>query len=94
MPSHISNVFTDQYLTLRKNNTYMLCLKLLKYFLKLLYCVSGVTVETEDKTKKRESEKNKWPKVAPEIMRIASERHQKGLMSPWIYQVLSQVNKK
>ena len=31
------------------------------------------------------------PPVAPEIMRIASERHQKGLMSPWIYQLLSQV---
>ena len=40
--------------------------------------------------KRGESVRNKWPKVAPEIMRIASERHQKGLMSPWIYQVLSQ----
>ncbi|XP_045164687.2 constitutive coactivator of PPAR-gamma-like protein 1 homolog isoform X2 [Mercenaria mercenaria] len=30
------------------------------------------------------------PQVSPEIMRIASERHQKGMMSPWVYQVLSQ----
>ncbi|KAK3608099.1 hypothetical protein CHS0354_004756 [Potamilus streckersoni] len=30
------------------------------------------------------------PSVTPEVMRIASDRHQKGLMSPWIYQVLSQ----
>jgi len=30
-------------------------------------------------------------KVPHEIMRVASERHQKGLMSPWIYQLLSQV---
>lgn len=30
------------------------------------------------------------PPVSPDIMRIASERHQKGMMSPWIYQVLSQ----
>ncbi|XP_050031975.1 constitutive coactivator of PPAR-gamma-like protein 1 homolog [Dermacentor andersoni] len=32
----------------------------------------------------------KLPKVPPEVMRTASERHQKGLMSPWIYQLLSQ----
>lgn len=30
------------------------------------------------------------PPVTPEIMRIASERHQKGFMIPWIYQLLSQ----
>uniref|UniRef100_T1INJ6 Constitutive coactivator of PPAR-gamma-like protein 1 n=1 Tax=Strigamia maritima TaxID=126957 RepID=T1INJ6_STRMM len=30
------------------------------------------------------------PNVPPEVMRTASERHQKGLMSPWIYQILSQ----
>lgn len=30
------------------------------------------------------------PQVLPEIMRVASERHQKGLMCPWIYQLLSQ----
>lgn len=30
------------------------------------------------------------PHVPPEVMRTASERHQKGLMSPWIYQILSQ----
>lgn len=34
---------------------------------------------------------SKIPPVSPEIMRIASERHQKGLMHPWIYQLLSQV---
>lgn len=33
---------------------------------------------------------SKIPPVSPEIMRIASERHQKGLMHPWIYQLLSQ----
>lgn len=32
----------------------------------------------------------KLPRIPPEVMRTASERHQKGLMSPWIYQVLSQ----
>ncbi|ESO82329.1 hypothetical protein LOTGIDRAFT_223375 [Lottia gigantea] len=32
----------------------------------------------------------KLPSVTPEIMRIASERHQKGLMCSWIYQLLSQ----
>ncbi|XP_047739668.1 mucin-17-like, partial [Hyalella azteca] len=30
------------------------------------------------------------PQVAPEILRTASERHQKGLMHPWIYQLLTQ----
>ncbi|CAM1306231.1 FAM120A (predicted), partial [Pycnogonum litorale] len=30
------------------------------------------------------------PKIPPEVMRTASERHQKGLMSPWIYQILTQ----
>ncbi|XP_046542627.1 constitutive coactivator of PPAR-gamma-like protein 1 isoform X2 [Haliotis rubra] len=33
---------------------------------------------------------NKGPPVTPEIVRIASERHQKGLMSSWIYQLLTQ----
>ncbi|KAK0085742.1 hypothetical protein PV325_004479 [Microctonus aethiopoides] len=28
------------------------------------------------------------PKTVPEVMRTASERHQKGLMSPYIYQIL------
>lgn len=32
------------------------------------------------------------PEVLPEVMRIASERHQKGLMSPWLYQVLTHVS--
>ncbi|XP_050414572.1 constitutive coactivator of PPAR-gamma-like protein 1 [Patella vulgata] len=32
----------------------------------------------------------KLPTVTPEIIRIASERHQKGLMCSWIYQLLSQ----
>lgn len=41
------------------------------------------------KTKVRGQE-IEMPPIAPEVMRIASERHQKGLMSPWIYQVLSQ----
>ena len=31
------------------------------------------------------------PSVTPEVLRTASERHQKGLMAPWVYQVLSQV---
>lgn len=31
------------------------------------------------------------PSVPPEVMRTASERHQKGLMSPYIYQILTQV---
>ncbi|KAG1664870.1 Constitutive coactivator of PPAR-gamma-like protein 2 [Nymphon striatum] len=30
------------------------------------------------------------PKIPPEVMRTASERHQKGLMYPWIYQILTQ----
>jgi len=30
------------------------------------------------------------PSVPPEVMRTASERHQKGLMSPYIYQILTQ----
>ncbi|XP_049782108.1 constitutive coactivator of PPAR-gamma-like protein 1 [Schistocerca cancellata] len=30
------------------------------------------------------------PTVPPEVMRTASERHQKGLMSPYIYQILTQ----
>ena len=33
----------------------------------------------------------KAPQISPEIMRVASERHQKGLMSPWVYQLLSLV---
>ncbi|XP_076310626.1 constitutive coactivator of PPAR-gamma-like protein 1 homolog isoform X2 [Tachypleus tridentatus] len=32
----------------------------------------------------------KLPRVPPEVMRTTKERHQKGLMSPWIYQLLSQ----
>lgn len=28
------------------------------------------------------------PTTSPEVMRTASERHQKGLMSPYIYQIL------
>jgi hypothetical protein len=31
------------------------------------------------------------PNIPPEVMRTASERHQKGLMSPFIYQILTQV---
>ncbi|XP_041349782.1 constitutive coactivator of PPAR-gamma-like protein 1 isoform X2 [Gigantopelta aegis] len=31
----------------------------------------------------------KAPSISPEIMRVASERHQKGLMAPWVYQLLS-----
>lgn len=34
--------------------------------------------------------KPKLPKIPPEVMRTASERHQKGLMAPWIYQILAQ----
>ncbi|KAK7793934.1 hypothetical protein R5R35_007700 [Gryllus longicercus] len=30
------------------------------------------------------------PSIPPEVMRTASERHQKGLMSPFIYQILTQ----
>ncbi|XP_043207106.1 constitutive coactivator of PPAR-gamma-like protein 1 isoform X2 [Amphibalanus amphitrite] len=30
------------------------------------------------------------PSVTPEVLRTAAERHQKGLMAPWVYQVLSQ----
>ncbi|KAJ9598878.1 hypothetical protein L9F63_026588 [Diploptera punctata] len=30
------------------------------------------------------------PSIPPEVMRTASERHQKGLMSPYIYQILTQ----
>ncbi|WAR26221.1 F120A-like protein [Mya arenaria] len=30
------------------------------------------------------------PPVSTDIMRIASERHQKGMMSPWVYQLLTQ----
>ncbi|KAJ4439651.1 hypothetical protein ANN_07779 [Periplaneta americana] len=30
------------------------------------------------------------PQIPPEVMRTASERHQKGLMSPYIYQILTQ----
>ncbi len=35
----------------------------------------------------------KLPRVPPEIMRIVCERHAKGLMMPWIYQVLTQVGR-
>jgi hypothetical protein len=31
------------------------------------------------------------PSIPPEVMRTSSERHQKGLMSPYIYQILTQV---
>jgi pyruvate/2-oxoglutarate dehydrogenase complex dihydrolipoamide acyltransferase (E2) component len=50
-----------------------------------------------DKTSKISSkeEKNKkapvLPHVSHEVMRTLSERHSKGLMSPYIYQILSQV---
>ncbi|XP_066992640.1 constitutive coactivator of PPAR-gamma-like protein 1 homolog [Anabrus simplex] len=33
---------------------------------------------------------NRLPTIPPEVMRTASERHQKGLMSPFIYQILTQ----
>lgn len=52
----------------------------MKYLLQMKTRVGGRDVEL--------------PPVSPEIMRIASERHQKGMMCPWVYQVLSQVNMK
>ncbi|KAG5307878.1 F120A protein, partial [Acromyrmex insinuator] len=36
----------------------------------------------------RQLEKTNIPTTSPEVMRTASERHQKGLMSPYIYQIL------
>jgi len=36
----------------------------------------------------RQLEKTHIPTTSPEVMRTASERHQKGLMSPYIYQIL------
>lgn len=38
--------------------------------------------------KKVEEKSNNIPSTVPEVMRTASERHQKGLMSPHIYQIL------
>ncbi|XP_063230763.1 constitutive coactivator of PPAR-gamma-like protein 1 homolog isoform X2 [Bacillus rossius redtenbacheri] len=37
-----------------------------------------------------QASKHCLPSVSPEVMRTASERHQKGLMSPYIYQILTQ----
>ena len=45
----------------------------------------------QTKATQNKQDNSKLPPVSPEIMRIASERHQKGFMHPWIYQLLSQV---
>ncbi|XP_012218409.1 constitutive coactivator of PPAR-gamma-like protein 1 homolog isoform X2 [Linepithema humile] len=42
---------------------------------------------TADSTRQPEKTTN-IPSTSPEVMRTASERHQKGLMSPYIYQIL------
>lgn len=46
-----------------------------------------------DKKQKNKKEKPApvLPQVSHEVMRTLSERHSKGLMSPHIYQILSQV---
>jgi len=33
----------------------------------------------------------RWWTVAPDVMNIAHSRHRAALMSPWVYQLLSQV---
>ncbi|KAI4479427.1 PREDICTED: constitutive coactivator of PPAR-gamma-like protein 1 homolog isoform X1 [Polistes canadensis] len=43
---------------------------------------------TTDSTKQIEKTTTSIPGTVPEVMRTASERHQKGLMSPHIYQIL------
>ncbi|KAF7387471.1 hypothetical protein HZH68_013148 [Vespula germanica] len=43
---------------------------------------------TTDSTKQIEKTTTSIPTTVPEVMRTASERHQKGLMSPHIYQIL------
>ncbi|KAL2747304.1 constitutive coactivator of PPAR-gamma-like protein 1 [Vespula maculifrons] len=43
---------------------------------------------TTDSTKQIEKTTTSIPSTVPEVMRTASERHQKGLMSPHIYQIL------
>ncbi|KAL2731377.1 constitutive coactivator of PPAR-gamma-like protein 1 [Vespula squamosa] len=43
---------------------------------------------TTDSTKQIEKATTSIPSTVPEVMRTASERHQKGLMSPHIYQIL------
>lgn len=62
----------------------------------LLHILFILFVQNLNKCVKNEHSQNevefKLPQISPEIMRIASERHQKGLMSPWVYQLLSQVN--
>lgn len=42
---------------------------------------------TADSAKR--AEQTNIPTTVPEVMRTASERHQKGLMSPHIYQILN-----
>jgi hypothetical protein len=44
-----------------------------------------------DDSKKGDKVVIELPAVPPEVMRTVSERHNKGLMSPCIYQILTQV---
>lgn len=57
-------------------------------------CDTSSSSEPSDSQKKARIKKDKAPVLPPvphEVMRTVSERHSKGLMSPYIYQILSQV---
>lgn len=57
-------------------------------------CDSSSNSDPSDSLKKAKIKKDKAPVLPPvphEVMRTVSERHNKGLMSPYIYQILSQV---
>ncbi|GFY43068.1 constitutive coactivator of PPAR-gamma-like protein 1 homolog [Trichonephila inaurata madagascariensis] len=46
--------------------------------------------QNSDKTKKTSLEVSSLPKVSTEVLRMSRERHQKGLMHPYIFQILSE----
>lgn len=61
--------------------------------LRWLKTIKFVAVQKWNKSdgEKKEKAAITLPVVPPEVMRTVSERHNKGLMSPCIYQILTQV---
>ncbi|GFW09943.1 constitutive coactivator of PPAR-gamma-like protein 1 homolog, partial [Trichonephila clavipes] len=52
--------------------------------------VDALSLKQNDKTKKTSLEVSSLPKVSTEVLRMSRERHQKGLMHPYIFQILSE----
>lgn len=79
LPSKVSNNCVLEFLG---ENPYLL-FRITKQIEKPLLSSSNASNNSQKQAK--------IPPVPPEVLRTACERHQKGLMSPHIYQILTQV---